>query len=1146
MSFRTLFRARKLALATTVIALLVGGAVVSPAVGAEIGAQSVAAPRAVVPGSQADLLINVSGPSTAAAGDSFTYAVVVENNSVADADGATFSDALPAGATNVQATCVAEGGAECPVALNVSNVTVSGTLGLFPHLGKVTVTVTGNFPVGVTSVTNTATVATPAGVTDPDPFTNTSSVSTTLRSTVALHANKTIDLAEIAPGDTATYVVTFSNDGPSPANDATIRDMLSNFTINVGNINIDFTGCVATGGAVCPTLNDVTLAGGGYVFNTTVPVFPLGSSITITYTAEFVSNNSTSCGLGAIDNMAQVLAPEGLENTAFDSLSSVRTPAEDVPCPKVALHTLKTIDLAEIAPGDTATYTVSFANAGPAAADGATIRDTLSNFTFNVGSIEIEFVSCVPSGGAVCPTFTDAILPGGGTVFNTTVPTFPSGSSIVITYTAKFIGNNSTSCGLGAVDNTAQALPASGIENTAVDSLASVRTPAEDVPCPKVALHTLKTVDLDLITPGDTATYTVSIANDGPEDADGSRIRDVLTAQLTGVDSVDVEFVSCVTTGGAVCPTLTGLSSPTGGTLFDTVVPTFPNGSSLTITYTATFVASETNTCGSGFVQNYTQALEPAGMENTAFDNASTVRTPANCSEVTVNKTVSPTSLRQGQTLRYDIVVSNAGPSVADAIAFSDPISAAIDVTSVSCVSAQCGPVAFDPATRIVTSQIPSLQVGQSVTISIVGTAGAIAGTYTNTATVTTSAASTYYDIQPVTDSSQVNVQMFNAQSPVTIVKTVAGLPASGLPVEQTYTGTISCTEEGARQWSATVAAGSSTGSSAPIQVYDGQDCTITEDAPPAAPAGFTWSGAPVVSPSSILAVGPATAVRVDVTNTLAPIGAADPTTSPVTVVKTVAGLPAAGLPEAQTYTGSITCSVDGVKPWSVTVAAGESSAAAAPISLRDGQDCTVTEATPPAAPSGYVWSGAPVVSPSSILSLGPLTPVTVEVTNTLVAVDPGEGVIVVTKQVDGLPLVGLPKAATFGGTVACTSDEGIVSQAWSVTIPAGQAEGISESLVAPAGVSCVVSENTPPTAPHGFEWSGSPRISPASATVVAGQQTSVTVVNTLAAVVVPPVVAGLALTGLSVGIPALLGGLLIAGGLLLMIRRRAMVSRRS
>jgi len=179
----------------------------------------------VEPGSFADLKTTVAGPASANGGGAFTYTVMMENNSLPGADGATFSDSVPAGSTGVTATCTASNGAGCPTAANfsVSNSAVTGTLGAFPYNAPVVVTVRGFFGVGNLSVTDSATITPPPGVTDPDQSSNASSVSTSINLYIDVSAVLTSDATTVSPGDTVDYTAVLANAGPSAANGSYFR-----------------------------------------------------------------------------------------------------------------------------------------------------------------------------------------------------------------------------------------------------------------------------------------------------------------------------------------------------------------------------------------------------------------------------------------------------------------------------------------------------------------------------------------------------------------------------------------------------------------------------------------------------------------------------------------------------------------------------------------------------------------------------------------------------------------------------------------------------------------------------------------------------------------------------------------------------------
>jgi uncharacterized repeat protein (TIGR01451 family) len=146
---------------------------VRPSGGAyEIGADELAPVNPV-----ADLSITVSdGKSTIQRGLPNTYTIIVRNLSSAPVANAAVTDILPASFTGATWTCLAGAASGCPSpgSGDLDNTTVTIGAG-----SLVTFTVSGTVSLAAPSpVTNTATVAPPAGTTDPDLTNNTSTDST--------------------------------------------------------------------------------------------------------------------------------------------------------------------------------------------------------------------------------------------------------------------------------------------------------------------------------------------------------------------------------------------------------------------------------------------------------------------------------------------------------------------------------------------------------------------------------------------------------------------------------------------------------------------------------------------------------------------------------------------------------------------------------------------------------------------------------------------------------------------------------------------------------------------------------------------------------------------------------------------------------
>lgn len=128
---------------------------------------------------------------------------------------------------------------------------------------------------------------------------------------------------------------------------------------------------------------------------------------------------------GPLDNTAVLSNAAIGEIVTTDNTSTVSTP---ISC-AASLVVAKTDSKVSAASGSTNTYVVTLTNNGPAAADGAVIKDVVgAGLTCTAANV----VTCAPSGGAVCPAgpFTIANLTGAGI----TIATLPATGSVQLTY----------------------------------------------------------------------------------------------------------------------------------------------------------------------------------------------------------------------------------------------------------------------------------------------------------------------------------------------------------------------------------------------------------------------------------------------------------------------------------------------------------------------------------------------------------------------------------------------------------------------------------------------------------------------------------------------------------------------------------------
>src|SRR5262249_51637541 len=161
---------------------------------------------------------------------------------------------------------------------------------------------------------------------------------------------------------------------------------------------------------------------------------------------------------------------------------------------------------------------------------------------------------------------------------------------------------------------------------------------------------------------GNNLTYTITVANAGPSDAQAVSFTDALPAGTT--------FVSDATTSG---PAFTFTNPPVGsnGTVGGTLA-TLAAGQSSTFTIVVKVGADVAdNTPLSNTASASSATADPNGLNNSAT-NTTTVHTLA---DLQVTKS-GPATVIAGTDLTYTIGLSNAGPSDAHNLMLSDAVPA--------------------------------------------------------------------------------------------------------------------------------------------------------------------------------------------------------------------------------------------------------------------------------------------------------------------------------------------------------------------------------------------------------------------------------------------------------------------------------------
>jgi len=723
----------------------------------------------------ANVSIVKTGPATVASGGTISYQLTISNAGPSAADGAAYSDTVPAAITGVTASCGSPaGGAACAVP-NVAGNVVSGTVPVLPAGGSVVITIDGTAPTGEQSLSNTASVTPPGGTTDPDPSDDSSTVDTDVAASADIEVTKSVDESNPNVGEDVTFTITVTNHGPDDATGVVVTDSLPAGLVYVSSNPSQGTYDDATGAW-------------------TIGAIANGASVTLEIVA-------TVDQPGSITNTATRTAADQADPDNSNNSGSASVNGQ----PSADLQVLKMADDMTPNVGDTVTYTITLTNAGPNDATGVTIDDPLPT--------EVTFVSATPSQGTydnATGVWTVGSVPAGtsvtldievtidvaGPITNTAsvassdqfdpntannsggvtvagqsadlqvVKTVDDknpqlGDTIAFTITVTnngpsdatnveiddplpaevtFVGATPSqgsyddATGIWTVGTltatgptatatltiTATVESVDGFTNTASVGAADQPDPVPSNDSSTVPVNPQASADVSIVktapadvASGATITYTLLIANDGPSPADGAAYQDIVPAAITNVAA------SCGTpTGGAVCSTPTVAGNTVSGN-----VATFPAGSSVTITITGDAPVGATT------LDNTATVEPPAGTDDPdPSDNSSDTSTDvAAAADIAIDKVVDDGAPTVGDTITFTITATNNGPDAATGVTVTDPLPAGLTF-----VSATASQGAYVAGTGVWT--VGTLANGATATLDIQATVDVDTG-IVNTAT---------------------------------------------------------------------------------------------------------------------------------------------------------------------------------------------------------------------------------------------------------------------------------------------------------------------------------------------------------------------------------------------------------------------------
>ncbi len=610
----------------------------------------------------ADLEITkTDSPDPVIVGSNVTYTITVTNHGPATANSVLVTDNLPANVTFV--SCLSTGAGVCGGTGN--NRTVTFTSLAAGASETITLVATANGPAG-TQISNTATVS--SSTTDANGANNSATATTDVNSQnfADLAITKSDSIDPVAPGNTLTYTLSLTNNGPDTAQSVVVTDNLP--------ADVTFVDCSSTQGGVC----------GGSANARTVAFSSLGSGVTATITIRVTVSNALITG-AVITNSASVAASSVDSNSGNDS-DSETTNVQAVNPGDIVFSEVRFIgsagandDFVELYNPTTRAIDISGFKVFRSNATGTqTLHVTISSNVIlppgchylltntgyddgvpgdqsygtsitNDGGVAVTLPSGTASTGIL-----DQVGLSAGSAYKEGTPLTALTTNIDRSYERKPGGSFGN--GIDTNDNSADFFLNPSSSNPQNLSTGCINTGEAD-------LSITKTDSPDPVINGSNVTYTITVTNSGPATATSVVVTDNLPLNVT--------YVSCLSTGAGVC----------GGT-----------GNNRTVTFaslaasaseTITLVATANGPAGTPI--SNTASVSSATTDPNPGNDSATATTAVNnpaSADLSINKVSDTAFPVVGQNVVFTLTLSNGGPDTAPNVQVTDLLPAGLTYVS--------------------------------------------------------------------------------------------------------------------------------------------------------------------------------------------------------------------------------------------------------------------------------------------------------------------------------------------------------------------------------------------------------------------------------------------------------------------------------